>query len=454
MFQRTSFGKSRTNRKLATANILLVASAFIWYYIAFFALKTLLSKSASPSETLLIFGINTGAIVLSGLIGSFVVDKFKKRSFFLYVWLSIGIVISVVPLGLNVANIIDLTIVSLIFGLYFGIGMPATMGYHSSFTCIEDRAKLGGLAFLIINATFAIVSFLIIDSLLMTCVILASIQILALVIFHFTHVTEESNKEVDKIKFRSIISNKSFILYFFPWLMITLINYMTIPILRATTNAANITFLSPIENIIIALVAVISGFVADKYGRKRLLIIGFVMLGIGYAAIGFASSPEVSAIQENLIFGSIIYYVADGIAWGIFYVLFLFTIWGDLAQNRNSDKLFFLGALPFVSSYIMQLLFSPYLSKIDLTLVFTFISVFLFLAVLPLIYAPETLPEKLMKDRDLKSYIENAKKKAQKETGNNKKKEKPVGIEEDEELAKSEDGKEYDDAVKLAEKYY
>jgi hypothetical protein len=41
-------------------------------------------------------------------------------------------------------------------------------------------------------------------------------------------------------------------------------------------------------------------------------------------------------------------------------------------------------------------------------MIFSFASVFLFLAVLPLIYAPETLPEKTMKDRDLKSYIEKA----------------------------------------------
>ena len=49
------------------------------------------------------------------------------------------------------SNITDLTIVSLIFGLYFGLGMPATMGYHSSFTNIESRAKIGGLTFLIIG---------------------------------------------------------------------------------------------------------------------------------------------------------------------------------------------------------------------------------------------------------------------------------------------------------------
>ncbi len=60
--------------------------------------------------------------------------------------------------------------------------------------------------------------------------------------------------------------------------------------------------------------------------------------------------------------------------------------------------------------------------------IFSFASVFLFLAVLPLIYAPETLPEKLMKDRDLKSYVEKAKKKAQKESGKVNKKDKTENI--------------------------
>ena len=47
--------------------------------------------------------------------------------------------------------------------------------------------------------------------------------------------------------------------------------------------------------------------------------------------------------------------------------------------------------------------------------VFSFAAFFLFAATLPLFYAPETLPEKVMKDRDLKSYVENAKKKAAKD---------------------------------------
>ena len=74
----------------------------------------------------------------------------------------------------------------------------------------------------------------------------------------------------------------------------------------------------------------------------------------------------------------------------------------------------------------MQLLFAPYIANnIDSTTypttIFSFASVFLFLAVLPLIYAPETLPEKNMKERELKTYIKKAQQIAQKEE---KKKEK------------------------------
>ena len=72
--------------------------------------------------------------------------------------------------------------------------------------------------------------------------------------------------------------------------MFTLVNYMTIPIqsslLRIILNTY--TFLAELEAIVTAVVAVISGFVRDKIGRKRLSILGFVMLGIGYAIIGFA----------------------------------------------------------------------------------------------------------------------------------------------------------------------
>jgi Sec-independent protein translocase protein TatA len=85
--------------------------------------------------------------------------------------------------------------------------------------------------------------------------------------------------------------------------------------------------------------------------------------------------------------------------------------------------------------------------------IFSFASLFLFLAVLPLVYAPETLPEKVMKDRDLKSYLEKAQKIAKKE-GDKKTTENKKQMEEQDQTEDEKNNKDYDEARKLAEKYY
>jgi F0F1-type ATP synthase membrane subunit b/b' len=41
---------------------------------------------------------------------------------------------------------------------------------------------------------------------------------------------------------------------------------------------------------------------------------------------------------------------------------------------------------------------------------FSLAAFFLFLAVVPLMYAPETLPEKKVRERELRDYLEKAKK--------------------------------------------
>jgi MFS family permease len=268
--------------------------------------------------------------------------------------------------------------------------------------------------------------------------------------FHFVRGKEQPKPEMTTLSYRSIATNKSFILYFVPWCMFTLINYMTIPIQQNIFETqASYQFFTAMENVVIALSAVLSGFIADKFGRKRLTIIGFIMLGIGYAMMGL-----FSASASNVIWGNIIYIIADGIAWGIFYVLFVFTLWGDLAHTKASDKLYFLGALPFVTSYFMQMLLADSLQGIDKTLIFSFASFFLFLAVLPLFYAPETLSEKLLKDRDLQSYVLNAKKKVAKENGKADKKRKSAEDDQTIQTEATENDASYEEAKKLAEKYY
>ncbi|HUK85621.1 MAG TPA: hypothetical protein VLU95_07150, partial [Candidatus Acidoferrum sp.] len=88
-------------------------------------------------------------------------------------------------------------------------------------------------------------------------------------------------------------------------------------------------------------------------------------------------------------------------------------------------------------------------------LAFSFASFFLFIAVIPLMVAPETLPEKVMKDQDLMSYAEKALKQVKKETEKpqRKKAEKSESKNKDNQK-EGEKSSEYDEARKLAEKYY
>lgn len=144
-----------------------------------------------------------------------------------------------------------------------------------------------------------------------------------------------------------------------------------------------------------------AGVVADIVGRKRVVIAGFVMLGIEYAAMSAFS---------NLPATLYLFLILDGITWGLFVSIFFTVIWGDLGENHEKEKYYTLGGLPFLLAGFLSILIEPYTSAISTTAAFSFASFFLFLAVIPLMYAPETLPEKQIKERELKSYIEKAKK--------------------------------------------
>ena len=150
-----------------------------------------------------------------------------------------------------------------------------------------------------------------------------------------------------------------------------------------------------------------------------------------------------------------LYTVFDGVAWGILYVIFVITIWGELGHESQSDKYYAIGVMPFFISKFLQLIIGNYLqTDISPYALFSFIAFFLFIAVLPLFYAPETLPEKTMKDRDLKSYLEKAKKIAAKEDLKSQKQtekaEQAVAVKEEQ----GEHDEQYTEARKLAEKYY
>lgn len=132
-----------------------------------------------------------------------------------------------------------------------------------------------------------------------------------------------------------------------------------------------------------------------------MILYGFITLGIAYAIIGIVPAALAS---WYLLF------VINSITAGILFVIFILILWGDLSQSGTREKYYALGATPLFLTSIIELSSAQYVMLIPETSVFSVAAFFLFLAVLPLLYAPETLPERKIKLRQLRKYVEEAKK--------------------------------------------
>jgi len=88
-----------------------------------------------------------------------------------------------------------------------------------------------------------------------------------------------------------------------------------------------------------------------------------------------------------------------------------------MSQPGTREKYYVIGEIPFFLTDIMQTLSAPLVMLIPAASAFSLASFFLFLAVFPLLYAPETLPEKKIELRRLRKYVEAAKKVKEKYVG-------------------------------------
>jgi hypothetical protein len=397
-------------RKNVLANIWLISNVLIWYFCAFFILKSIITEiGLNYLDSLLIWFANFGGAVLSALIGAVLVNEAGKRLPFFAFWIILGVFSSFMLLLMNTALTSNLLLLSSLFGVSFGIGLPACMGYYSDSIAVEERARLAGIIlFISYVGMFVLLTAIMASDVLTSAVILVTWRGLGLAILLLIKSSESTIIKGKSFSYTSILSQKPFLFYFIPWLIFSLVNSLSIPIQSVILGESLVELLLLIENVLVGVFAIVGGFLSDFLGRKRMAITGFVMLGLGYAILGIYS--------ENLV-SWYFYTVVDGAAWGILHVILLLTIWGDLAYGAPSEKYYALGGLPYLLSSFLRITLGSYIAEtIPAYAIFSFVAFFLFLAVLPLMYAPETLPEKKIRERELKGYIDKAKKVKEKYT--------------------------------------
>ena len=384
-------GLGISSRHFLTVFVLLFNS-FIWFFINLAILSSAL-KSTSLND-LLAWAVYLIAIIGSSLLAALLSPR-HSRSVLIYVWLLMGIVTSFLLSALVTSIGFEyVIIIAFLSGVAFGFGMPSVLAYFAEYTVFENRGRIGGvillLTFLIIPFVSLLPSNLAIDS------YVASVwRAGGLIMFFLVRPVEKIEERRKTVRFGSVLSDRGFLLFLIPWFMAWLIDRFEYQIFLEKYAELRVLSLS-IEPIVGTVFVIVGGLVADWIGRKKVLVSGFVALGLGYAVLGVATQTTLSQY---------FYIVIDGIAWGIFFVLFLLVLWGDLSSsNGGYEKYYAVGSIPFFVAYLMQYVALPYIKSIPIQapeVSFSFASLFLFVAILPLIYAPETLPQKKIRERQI-----------------------------------------------------
>jgi MFS family permease len=436
-----------SNKRFALVSVFFIVNIFIWYFLSTLIFQEILSNyTSNPSIVELMWVIHFATLAASLVGGAVLIKKIERRKLFLF-WTILGVLSPFTLFALNFAPVPIALLFSMLFAVSTGLGMPNCMEYFTKSTSPGTRGRYAGAAFFLSGVGFFLLR-LIGDGIAVFAIILIGWRLLGLLAVFAAKPFKVQIKESFNISYHSLIRQRSFVLYIIPWALFSFVNYINVPIQNTLVPPATFSFLLILENVISGVSALVAGHLIDHFGRKQASIAGFALLGISYAVLGIF--PNITSWY--------IYAVFDGITWGILSVLFIITIWGELNPHVASDKYYALGVLPFFFSEFLSFALTNYVS-IDIqntSVLFSFTAFFLFLAVLPLVYAPETLPEKTMKDRELKSYIEKAQKIVEKETEktikkqntNSEKQAKPT------ETPKEENSEEYEKAKKLAEKYY
>lgn len=428
------------------ADAMLVGNTFVWYYVALILLlQGIVPNNASFELSILIWGLHFGGLIISAIAGTFLSKKIAQRNLII-LWVSLGALSSLVAGLINHSDNLQVGLVGLLLGVSLGLGMPTCISRYSDSIPSENRGRISGITLFASGIAIAAFSIMGINEILILGIVLGLWRIFGLFVFllPFKGPLRVIAASKSTLKYKKIFSQRPFILYFIPWVMFSVINYLVAPVSSAG-GEENQGYFSLVQTGFMGLSALLGGFFIDSMGRKRIAVAGFILLGIGTAILGI-NSIEPIALYLNA--------VIDGIAWGFLLVLFILTIWGDLSYGTSSDKYYAIGVLPFFVSKLLDLTIGSKIASFfgGSPALFSFGAFFLFVAVLPLIYAPETLPEKALKDRDLKSYVEKARKVAQKDGAKNQN-----NAEKTKETSKDESPEEdekYAEARKLAEKYY
>ncbi|MEM2917812.1 MAG: MFS transporter [Candidatus Bathyarchaeia archaeon] len=394
------FKETLYNREILVVTALFF-NTFSWYYlcrlVVFRLAQKFTERSFGHSPLIMAYLIS---IIVSAIAGAAFL-RGKQRLHLLKAWIIFGALVSLlIVITSSNFSYLEIFVITVLLGVSLGVAMPFCLDLIRLVT-IENRGKIGGIVLLtIFSSVFMLYESVSSLNLMLVGFLLAVWRVWSLPLLFLiperTICDDDATKKPQK--FTSILTNKAFLLYFTAWFMFALVDSFQGVVMK--TMASDFPFFTRlIEPSVAGFSAIVIGIIIDYIGRKPVLIVSFIFLGIADAILGLFPYHWISWL---------FYSVMNGLAIGSASVLFMVIIWGELLTS-TSVKLYAIGEIPFFVAEALSLPLTPFLSQVHYSSSFSLASFFLFIAVVPLVFAPETLPEKTLKERELRSYIEKAK---------------------------------------------
>lgn len=399
------------------AVILLFSPSFAWLYainIHIFQFGEVVGGH-SPDWVWIFAGktLFLVSIICSAIIGSIISERWNRRRF-LGFWILFGVITTAMFTVFEGSMFFLLS--SVLAGTSFGIGFPSCLAFLADSTTIEERARVSGAVMFSAYAALVLMlgitlQFGLIEALLLTAIFRA-ISFFALIIDPCERVPGKKKTWV------AILTTRGFGFYFISWLLFIAADGVTyfveswLPPSVALEYESLASLGIVLTYVGVALTGLISGFVSDRFGRKKTIIFGLSTLGISYAVFGVVISP-VSWLITQIIYGA---------AWGIVFVNYYITVIGDFASAGSKEKFYAVGGVvPLILNMTFQLFSEVFSLSVATSVVSSLLSMVLFVAVIPLLYAPETLPKEKVRRRRFREHLEKVKKLIEEEETQNQK---------------------------------
>ena len=336
-----------------------------------------------------------GVGAVSALVGAALSKKLNRRKLILS-WIVLGIFATGSLLVFQ--GVFSVLVLSVLLGLSLGLGFPSCTALFADCTTVEERARVSGIiileTFVMVSLAAVVVTLLGLDAvaIVAACLILRASSLLGIIL----DPCGSGELGIEHSWF-SIFSDRKVIFYTFPWIMFNVASGLAMSMLLvfSQTPGFESAFVigTPLRYVGTALFGLFAGIVADRIGRKPPIIVALVILGVSFAFLGLSSSS----------LSVLVYLVVSGIAWGLLMVVYL-AVLGDLSSAGSKEKYYAVGVIiPFI--IYMTIAEVSHSFVVSPSVLSPVLSIMIFLSIIPVLYASETLPESRIRERELKEHL-------------------------------------------------